>query len=267
MSRSKRVLVTGATSGLGLEMAVQLGRRGWRVAVTGRREDKLRLAAAAVAAAGGECLPLLGSVAEPETVKRHYAEIKTKWGGLDWAILNAGVGDSVSARQFSSENYRWTYATNVFGATNWLEAALPDMIAAGSGTVAGIASLAAWRGLPNSGAYSSSKAALVTLLESARVDLQGTGVRVVTVCPGFVRSELTERNDPKEMWFLLETEDGARRILDGIEAGERLVHFPWQLSLPMRYLVRLMPVWLYDRIARRFARKKRPYADPSRPPG
>src|SRR5437773_1909094 len=110
MSEKKRVLITGATSGLGRELAVQLGRRGWRVAITGRREDKLKEAAAAVEAAGGECLPLLGCVTDREAVKRHYAAIEERWGGLDWAILNAGVGDRKSAKEFSAENYHWTFA-------------------------------------------------------------------------------------------------------------------------------------------------------------
>ena len=99
-----------------------------------------------------------------------------------------------------------------------------------SGTIAGIASIAGYRGLPKSGAYCASKSALITLLESTRIDLRGTGVDVVTVCPGFVKSEITARNDPKDMMFLLETDDGVRRMIRGIERKERLVHFPWQLS-------------------------------------
>ncbi len=260
----RRVLITGATSGIGREMAVQLGRQGCRVALTGRRESKLQEVVQAVAEAGGEPLALLGSVSDPKTVKEHYSRVKEQWGGLDWAILNAGVGNSKSAREFSAENVTWTFKTNVFGAAYWLEAVLPDMIRAGSGVVAGISSLAAFRGLPNSGAYSSSKAALSALLESVRIDLRGTGVDVVIVCPGFVKSELTARNRPQDMFFLLETEDGARRVLRGIKRRRRLVHFPWPLSIPMTYLVPNLPGWLYDRLVSRFAkRKKKPYKDES----
>lgn len=260
-----RVLITGASSGLGREMARQLGEEGAKVALTGRRKEKLAAAATAVRAAGGEALELLGDVIEPKDVKRHYALIREKWGGLDWVILNAGVGDSKSALEFDAANVRWTFETNVFGAANWLEAVLPDMIRAGTGRVAAVSSLAAFRGLPKAGAYSASKAALNTLLESTRVDLRGTGVDVITVCPGFVKSELTDRNNPGDMLFLLETEDGARRILDGIREGRRLVHFPWQLSYPMIYLVGRLPAWLYERIIQRFAkRRKKPYVDESK---
>lgn len=253
-----RVLITGATSGLGREMAVQLARRGWRVAVTGRREGRLKEVAAAVDAAGGKALPLLGGVTDLAVVKEHYAQVKKAWGGLDWAILNAGVGESMNARDFKADSYHWTIATNVFGVTNWLEAVLPDMIAQGSGTVAGISSLAAFRGLPNSGPYSASKAAVNSLLESTRVDLRGTGVTVVTVCPGFVKSELTDRNDVNSMPFIMETQDGVRCMLSGIEAGERIVHFPWQLSYPTKYLLARLPGFLYDRMAGLIKRQKKP---------
>lgn len=264
MAKGIRVLITGASSGLGRELAVQLAREGCRLALAARRREKLAETERLVREAGAECLCLVEDVSQPEQVRRDYAAIKALWGGLDWAILNAGVGDSRDAREFSAENVRWTFATNVLGAAHWLEAVIPDMVAAKSGVIAGIASLAAYRGLPRSGAYSASKAALVSLLESTRIDLRGTGVDVVTVCPGFVKSEITARNDPRQMWFLLETKDGARRIIEGIEARRRVVHFPWQLSLPVLYVLRLLPGFLYDRLAARLRRDKKPYVDESK---
>jgi NAD(P)-dependent dehydrogenase (short-subunit alcohol dehydrogenase family) len=251
MKPDSRVLITGASSGLGREMARQLGARGWRVAVTGRREAELQETARRAEAAGGECLSLVGSVTDPEAVKRHYAAVKQRWGGLDWAILNAGVGDSVDARHFRADPYHRVFATNVGGAVNWLEAVLPDMIAAGSGTVAGISSLAGCRGLPGAGAYSASKAALSTLLESTRIDLRGTGVDVVIVCPGFIRNGSGVPADDLGKPFLMDIEDGVRCILAGIEGKRRVVHFPWQLSYLMRYVVRNMPGRSYDWVIRR----------------
>jgi short-subunit dehydrogenase len=245
-------------------MAVQLAGEGWSVALTGRREAKLAEACKAVEAAGGKALPILGGVEDLAVVKEHYAKIKAAWGGLDCAILNAGVGNSNDAKSFSAKNVRWTFETNIFGVANWMEAVLPDMIAAKSGVIAGIASLAAFKGLPSSGDYSASKAALFTLLESARIDLLGTGVDVVIVCPGFVKSEITDRNEPGSMPFLLETEDGASRILNGIRRRARVVHFPWQLSYLARYVLQPMPGFLYDVVGRRIKRKKKPYVDESK---
>jgi NAD(P)-dependent dehydrogenase (short-subunit alcohol dehydrogenase family) len=245
MGPRTRALITGASSGLGREMARQLGARGWRVAVTGRRAEELQETARRTEDAGGECLLLVGSVTDADGVKRQYAAIRERWGGLDQVILNAGVGDAVDARRFSAETYHHVFATNVGGAVNWLEAVLPDMIAAGSGTIAGIASLAAWRGLPGAGAYSASKAALATLLESTRVDLRGSGVSVVVVCPGFIRNGGSPEDD-KGKPFLMETEDGVRHILAGIDRKRPLVHFPWQLSYLMKHVVHNLPASAYD---------------------
>ena len=240
------MLVTGASSGLGREMARQMGSRGFRVAVTGRREAELLETARRVESAGGECLALVGSVTQPDVVNRHYAVIREAWGGLDWAILNAGVGDSVDGRKFRAETYHHVLATNVGGAVNWLEAVLPGMIEARCGTVAGISSLAAWRGLPRAGAYSASKAALATLLESTRVDLRGTGVEVVIVHPGFIRNGSGDSADDEGKPFLMELEEGVRCILAGIERRRRVVHFPWQLSYLMKYVVHNLPDSAYD---------------------
>ncbi len=265
MKKDLRVLITGGSSGLGRGLAVALARRGARIAVTGRREGKLQETARRVEEAGGQCLALLGSVTEPADVKAHYARIKERWGGLDWAVLNAGISESMDSREFKAENYHWVFATNVGGAVNWLEAVIPDMVASGGGTIAGVASLAAFRGMPRSGSYCASKAALLSLLESVRVDLIGTGVSVVTICPGFVRSEMTDRNDPSNMYFFMETEDGAAAMIRGIERGKRLVHFPFPFSHFVKYVVHNMPGFLFDWLVSRFGvRGKRPYVDESK---
>ena len=225
--------------------------------MTGRREADLRETARLVEEAGGEALPLVGSVCDAAVVARHAAAVRERWGGLDWLVLNAGIGDAVDARRFDAERFAEVLATNVGGAVNWLGAVLPWMIEAGSGTVAGISSLAAWRGLPRAGAYSASKAALATLLESARVDLRGTGVRVVTVFPGFIRN----RGVP------------AARTGQAVPArprGRRAAHprrhrerppgrpLPAPLSWPMRHVVRNLPAPAYDWLMGRLAPTDKP---------
>ena len=119
------------------------------------------------------------------------------------------------------------------------------MIQARSGTVAGISSLAALRGLPGAGAYCASKAALALLLESTRVDLRGTGVHVVIVHPGFVKNGGDPAAD-KGKPFLMELEAGVRCILAGIDRRQRVVHFPWQLSYLMKYGIHNLPAVMYD---------------------
>jgi short-subunit dehydrogenase len=260
MNGATRVVITGATSGLGRELAVQLGRRGWRVAVTGRRKEQLDETAKRVIEAGGQALPLYGSVTDDAEVKGHYAAIKAAWGGLDWAILNAGVSESMDFKAFKTETVRWTFDANVLGVARWIEAVLPDMLAQKSGLIAGVASLAGFRGLPLSGPYSASKAALITLLESARADLRGTGVDCLTVCPGFVKSEMTDRNEIGSMPFLMETKDGVAAMLAGLDARRRTIHFPWQLSYATRYVMPAVPDFLYEWLSAKLAykRKKKP---------
>lgn len=119
--------------------------------------------------------------------------------------------------------------------------------------MAGISSLAAWRGLPGAGAYSASKAALATLLESTRVDLRGTGVDVVIVHPGFIRNGSASPGDEKGKPFLMELEDGVRCILEGIGRKKRVVHFPWPLSHLMKYVIHNLPGSTYDWLISRAA--------------
>ncbi|MBI4375280.1 MAG: SDR family NAD(P)-dependent oxidoreductase [Elusimicrobia bacterium] len=244
-----RVLITGATSGLGEAMALQLAREGCRLALTGRREDRLADVARRARALGAECLELPGNVADPASSEKHYARIVQAWDGLDWAILNSGVGGSASGRKFSAKGFVDLFSINVFGVAYWIERVLPGMLASREGTIAVISSLAAWRGLPRAASYCSSKAALNVLLESLRVDLRGTGVSIVTVCPGYIKSELTAKRDFRRMPFLLQTEDGARRILHGIRAKKRLVAFPAPMAWFMRLVLGPMPGFLYERLA------------------
>ena len=263
--RDDRVLITGASSGIGRELARQLGARGCRLALTGRRGGKLVEACETAQAAGAkEVLMLCGTVTDLEVVRGHYEMIAHQWDGLDCVILNAGVGDSENARQFSTANYRWTFETNVFGMCNWLEMVIADMVANRKGLIVGVSSPAGWCGLPQTGSYCASKAAVSTMLESVRVDLRGTGVDVVIVCPGFVKSEITARNDPKDMVMLLETEDGVQRMLRGIDRRKRVVHFPFPLTHFVRYGLGRMPRGWYDAVVARFVkRNKRPYVDES----
>lgn len=255
---SRRVLVTGATSGLGRELALQLAGEGCRLALTGRRADRLQeLERAAKDAGARDVLPLTGDVADPAAVKGHYAGIAERFGGLDWAILNAGVSKSGDAKEgFAADDYRFVYGVNVFGVANWIEAVLPGMLQERSGTIVGMASIAGYRGLPRSGPYSSSKAAVIAMMESLRVDLRGTGVKVVTVCPGFVRTEMTSKWKDEDMPFLMEPPEAAATVIRGVKAGRRMVDFPFPFSTLVKYVVRNLPGCVYDRVASRGTRRR-----------
>ena len=129
------------------------------------------------------------------------------------------------------------------------------MRAAGRGTLVGIASVAGFRGLPGAGAYSASKAAAITWLESLRIELSGSGVSVVTVCPGYIATPMTQANRYR-MPFLLDADEAARRIARAIAAKRRVAVIPWQMALASLAL-RAMPGWLFERLSARAPRKSR----------
>jgi short-subunit dehydrogenase len=125
----------------------------------------------------------------------------------------------------------------------------------GSGRLVGIASVAGIRGLPGAGAYSASKSAAITYLESLRVELRGSGVKVVTIAPGYIRTPMTDAND-YAMPFMLEADEAARRFAKAIEAGVSYTVIPWQMGIVAK-LMRLLPNSLFDRLAARAGRKPR----------
>ncbi|MCE9673382.1 SDR family NAD(P)-dependent oxidoreductase [Myxococcus stipitatus] len=245
----RTALVTGASSGLGRGLALWLARRGLRVFAAGRRVAHLQALAAEAQAAGATVEPVELDVARADATLERLRELDAECGGLDLVVANAGVGGVTSGRRMDWDKVRAIIDTNVTGATATLTAVLPQMVERRRGHVVGISSLAAHRGLAGHAAYSASKAFLATFLESLRVDLAGTGVRVTTVFPGFVKSEMTAQNT-FPMPFLMETEAAVERMGTGILRGETELSFPWQLALPSR-LAKVLPNPLFDVAARR----------------
>jgi short-subunit dehydrogenase len=171
-------------------------------------------------------------------------------------IANAGIsvgtrGDDVG----DVAKLRRVLEVNVTGLAATLAAFAPAMREAGRGTLAGIASVAGFRGLPGAGAYSASKSAAINWLESLRAELHGSGVSVVCVCPGYIDTPMTQVNRYR-MPFLLSADEAARRIARAIAARRRLAVIPWQMAA-ISLLMRAMPGALYDRLAARAPRKPR----------
>jgi len=179
-----------------------------------------------------------------------------RFGVPDLVIANAGIGKGTSGEELGDlPLLRRTLEVNVVGLAATLAAFAPAMRQAGSGTLAGICSVAGFRGLAGNGAYSGSKAAAIAWMESLRTELYGSGVAVVCICPGYIDTPLTRVNRFR-MPFLLSAEDGARRIARAIAHKPRVAVIPWQMALVARVL-RNMPDWLYDRLAARAPRKPR----------
>ena len=204
----------------------------------------------------GTIVPYAVDVADAQAVGAAARDFVGRFGAPDLVIANAGV--SVGTRGDALEDIaklRRVLDVNVAGLAATLAAFAPAMREARRGTLAGIASVAGFRGIPGAGAYSASKAAAITWLESLRVELRGSGVAVVCVCPGYIDTLMTQVNRYR-MPFLLPPDEAARRIARAIAAGRRVAVIPWQMAA-VSALLRALPGWLYDRLAARAPRKPR----------
>lgn len=241
-------LVTGASSGIGRELAQQLGAGGVRLALCARRGPELQNAAEEIARRGGPPAEVIvADLSRPDEAFRTVAEAEARLGRIDLLVCNAGVGSNGPVARMSWKLMESMVLVNTLGSMALIRAVLPAMLERGSGTIAGISSLASYRGLPGSGPYSASKAALSTFLEAVRVESRRHGVAVVDIHPGYVRTAMTStREEP--MMFLLEVEDAARLMLRAIVRRTAVYNLPWQMSLLLR-AVRLLPAALFDRLA------------------
>jgi NADP-dependent 3-hydroxy acid dehydrogenase YdfG len=244
-----RVWITGASSGIGEALAHELAGRGARVAISARRADRLE-----EVAAGTGMVPVTLDVSDRDSTIEAERTVRGELGGIDMAVLNAGAYQQMDVTAWDTEAYRRHVDVNLMGLVHGVEAVLPAMRRARSGRIVGVASVAGYRGFPSSEAYGSTKAAQINLLESLRIDLLPLGVRVSTVCPGFVRTDMTAENTFRMPWRL-EVGDAARRIADGLEKDKAEVVFPLPMMLAMK-AVRLVPVRPWTAIMARRARTR-----------
>ena len=250
----RRIFITGASSGIGAALAAHYAANGAPLGLVGRRADGARRPRRASSRRPPPLYP--ADVADHAAMRAAADDFIARHGVPDLVIANAGV--SVGTLGEATDDLpavERVLRTNVVGLAATLAPFVAPMRERGSGILAGIASVAGFRGLPGAGAYSASKAAAITWLESLRVELAGSGVAVVTVCPGYIDTPMTRVNRYR-MPFLLGADEGARRIARAIEARRSFVVVPWQMALVGRAM-RLLPNWLYDALAARGPRKPR----------
>ncbi len=247
------VFITGASSGIGAALARHYAARGATLGLAARRAAQTQTLADSLSTR--TCVYAL-DVSDGAALAAAAQDFITRHGLPDIVIANAGI--SVGTRSELAADLAVLSSImqiNVLGLAATLQPFVAPMRARGSGTLVGIASVAGFRGLPGAGAYSASKSAAITWLEALRTELYGSGVDVVTVCPGYVATPLTAVNR-NPMPFLLEAAEAARRIARAIAAKQRLAIIPWQMGLVFFFL-RRMPNWLYDRLFARAPRKPR----------
>jgi short-subunit dehydrogenase len=245
----KIILITGASSGIGKALALQLSKENCKLALLARRSELLEQLREELKMPGDNVLTLKCDVSRKEEVVAAHGTIKEKFGMVDVAILNSGVGRTVTAANYDSFFAEETFGANLFGIIYWVEQLLPDFIRRKKGVIAGVSSLADNRGFSGSGFYCASKAALSVYLEGLRIELKSYGIKIITVKPGFVKTQMTEQNKFK-MPFLMEPGQAAHIIIDGIKKEKRIIQFPWQMVLMSR-IVGLLPGSFYELIAGR----------------
>jgi len=248
-----KVFLTGASSGIGEALAKHYAGRGATLGLAARRIERLRDLKSSL----GTAIEIYGcDVRDVKQVKDAAADFIARHGIPDVVIANAGVSfGTLTEYEEDVEAFREILEVNVMGMVNCFHPFVAPMRERGSGTLAGIASVAGFRGLPGAAGYSASKAAAIRYLEALRLEMRGTGVAVTTVCPGFIRTPMTAKN-PYPMPFIIGVDDAARRIARVIDARRKFAVIPWPMAILGRILT-LLPNFVYDAALSRRGRKPR----------
>lgn len=242
----QRCWVVGASSGIGAALAAELLARGADVAISARRVERLE------EVSRGRMTVVPCDVTDVDSVARAAADVRQRLVGMDLVVWSAGAWEQFDAARWDRDAFARLVHVNLLGLNNLLATVLPRMVQTGHGHLVGIASVAGYRGLAGAEAYGATKAAQLNLLESLRASLSRRGIRVTTVSPGFVRTEMTETNT-FPMPFLIEVDEAARSIANGLERGDHEIVFPLQMAALMK-LASVLPVRVWDALAARLAR-------------
>lgn len=247
------IFITGASSGLGQALARRYASQGHCLGLVARRQDRLE---SLVGALPGQHYTYPVDVRDRMALHGAARDFLQRTGQVDIVIANAGISAGTLTDELDDFGvFEEIFQTNVLAMVSTFEPFLDWMKSNRRGTLVGIASVAGIRGLPGAGAYSASKSAVITYCESLRLELAPHGLSVVTIAPGYVRSEMTAQN-PYAMPFLLDTDEFARRAARAIQSRRRYAVIPWQMAIVSR-IMRLLPCWLYDRLATNAPRKPR----------
>ena len=238
----KTAWITGASTGIGRDVALQLSAAGVRVAASARSAEKLGALGAGVLA-----VPL--DVTDAAACRSAVARIESELGPIDLAVFGAGTYSPVTTEELDPARFAHMMETNYMGVVNCLAALAPGMIARRSGHLSWIASVAGYMGLPKAAAYGPTKAALINLAESLYPEMRAKGVSVSVINPGFVETPLTAQND-FEMPFLMKPEEAARRTIEGLAAGRFEVAYPRRFVAILK-AVRLLPYPIFFRLIAR----------------
>jgi short-subunit dehydrogenase len=239
--KDKRVWIIGASTGIGAALAIKLHGLKAKVAVSARSADKLAALVLDLGVANALSLPL--DITKVDTIKAAEAQLVEQWGGYDLVVFMAGDYTAMRAWELDLNVAKQMVAVNWEGFLNGLSVVIPRFIAANAGGIALVSSVAGYRGLPKSLVYGPTKAALINLAETLYLDLKEKGLDVYLICPGFVKTPMTDGND-FEMPSLITPEEAADEIVKGLQKGEFEIHFPKGFTRVLKAL-RHLPYSLY----------------------
>ena len=246
----QRVFITGASSGIGQALARHYAKQGATLGLVARRKTLLHDLAQQL---GTECATYVLDVRDEEALALAAADFIQRYGVPDIVIANAGVSrGTLTEHKEDIAAFKAVMDINVLGMVHTFQPFINAMHQAGKGQLVGIASVAGVRGLPGAGAYSASKAAAISYLESLRVEMLQYGIAVTTIAPGYIRTPMTDVNTYK-MPFLMDANVAAEKFAKAIARKRRFVVIPWQMGIVAR-LMRLIPPCLWD-----WAMKKAPH--------
>ena len=248
-----RVVISGASSGIGLALAQRYLQQGAVIAAFARRAELLQTLSEQFPRQV-HCYPL--DVRDAVAIQAAAHDFMTRTGVPDIVIANAGVSrGTLTEYAEDTHAFQQVMDINVLGVVKTFQPFLAAMREAGKGRLVGISSVAGFRGLPGSEAYSASKAALTSYLESLRVELYGSGIKVVTICPGYIRTPMTDVNT-YSMPFIIDVDEAAIRMARVIKRGKSFTVVPWQMGM-VGSLLKFLPNWLYDWAFSKAPRKPR----------
>jgi short-subunit dehydrogenase len=215
------------------------------VGLLARRLDRLEALASEIASAGGKAAVVPANVADRPATVTAIRTLRDRLGPVDLLVANAGVGLPTQIEPMNMDQIDNMIKVNYLGVVYAIEAVLPDMLERNRGHLAAVSSLAAYKGMPGESAYCSSKAAVNVYMEGLRIQLRGRGIAVTTICPGFIKTPMTEVNQFPMPWLMTATQ-AARKITRALAKKKKVFNFPWQTTLLMK-LTRWAPDWVMAR--------------------
>ena len=229
-------LITGAGSGIGRELARVLAHKGHAIAAVDVREDGMRALADELQSQGKRIAWAVADVTDPAGLQQAVRDLEAKLGPIDLLVANAGIGIETTGLNYNVADMAKVIGVNLIGVSNSIGAVLPGMIQRQRGHLVAISSIASYRGLPRMLAYCASKAGVNAIMDGLRVELQSVGIHVTTICPGWVRTPLTEQLEG-ELEHLIDVDMAVREIAYAIERKLPFYTFPrmmrWKLGFMM----------------------------------